>query len=65
VGVIYLGFLLGGIAIISRIVYLQLAEGNVWREKAEKLALKNMIITLSGETFLLKTDGYIYFLAVL
>lgn len=45
VGVIYFGFLLGGIAIIGRIVYLQLAEGNIWREKAEKLAWKNMIIT--------------------
>jgi cell division protein FtsI (penicillin-binding protein 3) len=44
VAVVYFTFALVGIAIIGRIVYLQIAEGSIWREKQQKMTLRDMII---------------------
>jgi len=37
---VYLGMFLFALAIIARIVYIQVAEGDKWKEKARKLSLK-------------------------
>lgn len=37
---IYLGMFLFGLAIIGRIIYIQFAEGDMWKEKARKISLK-------------------------
>jgi cell division protein FtsI (penicillin-binding protein 3) len=37
---VYLGMFLFGLAIIGKIVYIQVAEGDMWKEKAKKLSLK-------------------------
>lgn len=37
---VYLGMFLFGMAIIGRIIYIQVAEGDMWKEKARKLSLK-------------------------
>ncbi len=37
--IVYIGFLLFGIAIIARIAHLQFAEGEKWKAKADSLTL--------------------------
>ncbi len=44
VAIIYIVFLLLGLAIIGRIIYLQVFEKNVWMDKANTFALKTMNI---------------------
>lgn len=41
---IYVGMFLLGLTIIGRIVYIQIAEGEKWKEKARKLSLKYFTI---------------------
>lgn len=44
VGVVYFTFLAFGLVIIGRVIYLQIAEGKIWKEKAQKLTVRDMII---------------------
>ncbi len=56
VGVVYIFILAFAILIVGKILYLQLIEGNTWKEKAQKLTLKDITIE-SNRGDILASDG--------
>jgi len=44
VGVVYAFMLILGLVILAKVLYIQIVEGNKWREKAQSLTLKDIII---------------------
>ena len=44
VGLVYLVVLFFGLLIIGKILYLQFFDGNKWKEKANKLTIKDITI---------------------
>jgi cell division protein FtsI (penicillin-binding protein 3) len=55
-GLVYVGFLLFGIAIIARILFIQMVEGDKLRKKTKELTLKNFTID-PARGDILATDG--------
>jgi cell division protein FtsI (penicillin-binding protein 3) len=55
-GLVYVGFLLLGIAIIARILFIQIVQGDELRSKTKKLTLKNFTID-PARGDILATDG--------
>ena len=56
VGVVYVFMLLLGIAILAKVLYLQIIEGVKWREKAQVLSLKDITIE-ANRGDILDADG--------
>ena len=56
VGLVYVFMLLLGIAILAKVLYLQVIEGPKWREKAQILSLKDITIE-ANRGDIMDTDG--------
>ncbi|MFO7843130.1 MAG: penicillin-binding protein [Bacteroidales bacterium] len=56
VGVVYIFILVFAMLIVGKILYLQLIEGNTWKEKAQKLTLKDITVE-SNRGDILAADG--------
>ena len=45
VGLLYMAFFLLAVVILGKVIYIQVIEGHKWREKAQELTLRDIIIT--------------------